>query len=73
MKKWRNNPNRPLEDGETLERTNGCRRLNPHICKNHSVPDICAFVRSDNVCMLPPNNWEGTYEQLSQKLSPVAE
>jgi hypothetical protein len=67
MKKWRNNPNRPLEDGETLERTNGCRRLNPDICSKHSTPDICTFVRSDDICTSPPHNWKGMYELLRQE------
>lgn len=72
MKKTRRLHNRPLEYGETIERTNGCRRLNPHICRNHSTPDLCAFVRSDDICMSPPNSWKGVYSQLSLKLSPEA-
>ena len=70
MRKKRQPHNRPLKTGETLDSTIGCRRLNPNICKNHSIPDICAFVRSDEFCMSPPNSWKGMYEQLSQKLSP---
>lgn len=66
MKNWRNDPNRPLEESETVERTNGCRRLNPDICLNHSIPEICAFVRNDNVCMSPSLPWKKKFEILSQ-------
>ena len=73
MKKVCQPHNRPLEDGETLERTIGCRRSNPLICKNHSIPDLCAFIRTDNICMSPPNNWKGLYKQLIQEqLYPLA-
>ena len=37
------------------------------ILKNHSLLNICAFVRSDNICMSPPSCWKKMYEQLSQE------
>jgi hypothetical protein len=70
MKKWRNDPNRPLEDGETLKITNGCKRLNAHIFRNHSVLNICAFVRAENVCLSPPKCRKNMYKLLREKISP---
>lgn len=62
-----NNPKRPLKDGESLERTIGCRHSNPDICSKNSLPDVCAFVRDDGVCLAPPRSWKKLFEELSKR------
>lgn len=55
---------RPLTDADSIEKTLGCRHSMPDICKNHSTPDKCAFVRTDNICLLPPKSWPKIFEEL---------
>lgn len=55
---------RPLAEGESLEKTLGCRHSNANICRNHSTPNKCAFVRTDGFCVIPPKSWKGIYLSL---------
>ena len=59
-----NNQKRPLTHLDSTHQTLGCRHSNPDICKNHSTPNKCAFVREDGVCLLPPRSWAKIYSSL---------
>jgi predicted nucleic acid binding AN1-type Zn finger protein len=63
----------PLVEGETAQRTVGCRHTNPDICAKHSLPAVCAFARSDGMCLAPPASWPKQYEKLRQLQKPKAE
>lgn len=54
----------PLKPKDTAKQTEGCRHSNPQICGNHSIPEVCAFVRSDGICLAPPRSWAKQYEHL---------
>lgn len=54
----------PLRDGDTAEKTIGCRHTNPDICGKHSLNGTCAFVRSDGMCLAPPASWKKQYHRL---------
>jgi len=58
---------RPLEKGDTLKKTFGCRQSNPDNCSKHSAPYICAFVRADGFCQSPPSSWKKLYGELLEK------
>ena len=47
----------PLKPKDTESQTEGCRHTNPDICKNNALPDYCAFVRVDGMCLKPPKSW----------------
>ena len=53
-----------LKPLDSESQTQGCRRTNPDICANHSLPQKCAFVRKDGICFLPPKSWPKQYRQL---------
>lgn len=55
---------RPLSDQDSEAHTLGCRHSNPDICRNNSTPGKCAFVRKDNMCLLPPRTWAALYKEL---------
>ncbi|TPN53893.1 hypothetical protein FJ978_07240 [Mesorhizobium sp. B1-1-7] len=57
---------RPLKEGESEFETIGCRHSNPDICKNNSTPGKCAFVREDNICILPPRSWKKIFDELKR-------
>ena len=57
----------PLKPKDTEAKTDGCRHTNPSICANHSLPNVCAFVRSDGVCMKPPVSWSKQFRVLFEK------
>jgi hypothetical protein len=54
----------PLKPNESTTQTDGCRHTNPDICANHSVPNICAFVRADGMCLRPPRTWPKQFKTL---------
>lgn len=56
----------PLGVDDTPERTVGCRHTNPDICKKNGMPDVCALVRADGMCLAPPASWAKQYEKLLQ-------
>jgi len=60
------NRNRPLQEGETEEKTLGCRYSRPEICAKHSLVGVCAFVTMDGFCYEPPNSWSRLYKKLSE-------
>jgi hypothetical protein len=57
---------RPLSAQDTESQTLGCRHSNPDICRNHSTPKKCAFVRDDGLCLLPPRSWKDIFHKLKQ-------
>lgn len=67
MNKSTHDHKRPLEDGETLNRTIGCRHSNPNICRKNGQEDVCALVREDNICKSPPQSWGKLFEKLSKQ------
>jgi len=60
-------PKRPLQEGETIDMTIGCRHSNPDNCSKNSTPGICAFVNEDNTCLSPPLSWKRLFKELSQQ------
>jgi hypothetical protein len=58
---------RPLTVHDTLHQTLGCRHSSPNICRNNATPGKCAFVRKDNLCLLPPVSWKKLFEELNAK------
>jgi len=58
------NRNDPLNQEDTLEQTKGCRYTPPSICKRIDMPNICAFVRPDNLCVKPPIFWAKQFKVL---------
>ena len=59
------NRNAPLFDKDTENKTFGCRHTNSLICKNNSLADVCAFVRRDKICTIPPASWKKQFFELS--------
>ena len=59
--------NAPLREEDTEEQTFGCRQNNPDICGNNGLPELCAFVREDCICMKPPRSWKKQYKALGGK------
>jgi hypothetical protein len=55
---------RPLTERDSEFQTVGCRHSQPAICRNHSTPKKCAFVRDDNLCLLPPRSWKKIFTQI---------
>lgn len=56
-----------LHDKDTENQTYGCRHTNSNICKNNSMYEKCAFVRDDNICLLPPSSWKKQYLKLLEE------
>lgn len=55
----------PLHEKDTAEQTFGCRHTNPDICAKHSLDNVCAFVREDNLCVSPPASWAKQFQKLA--------
>ncbi len=53
-----------LKPKDTVTQTEGCRHTNPPICGSHSIPEVCAFVREDGMCLKPPKSWPKQFEHL---------
>ena len=51
----------PLNELDTVEQTYGCRANNPDICKNNSIPNVCAFEREDCICKQSSKAWKKQY------------
>jgi hypothetical protein len=54
----------PLKPRDTVSQTEGCRHTNPSICGSNQLPNVCAFVREDGICLKPPLSWAKQYEKL---------
>ena len=55
----------PLTAQDSEKQTFGCRYTNPDFCGKNSLPGVCAFARTDGICMSPPQSWLKRYRQLS--------
>jgi len=56
----------PLKPKDTATQTDGCRHTNPDICASHSLPAVCAFVRTDAMCLKPPASWPKQFKRLQE-------
>ena len=63
--------NAPLSKLDMETQTFGCRHTNPEICANNSLPNICAFASSDEICKRPSRKWKTQYALLTQENSDV--
>ncbi|MEQ1665685.1 MAG: hypothetical protein ABL927_09950 [Bdellovibrionales bacterium] len=57
----------PLNEGDTQEKTVGCRHNNPNICSKYWRSDVCAFGRKDGICVAPPASWKKQYLKLADQ------
>jgi len=57
----------PLDPKDTERQTAGCRHTNPTICAKNSLPKVCAFVRTDGMCLAPPQSWPKQFKALKAK------
>lgn len=57
----------PLNKEDSYNKTYGCRQLNPEICKNCYIENVCAFVSKDNICKRPSLKWKKQYNFLLLK------
>lgn len=55
---------RSLSDLDTEFQTVGCRAFNPNNCRNHSTEKKCAFVKDDDLCLLPPKSWKKIFGEI---------
>ena len=56
----------PLHPLDTQKQTHGCRRYNPDFCAKYHMPEVCAFARSDNLCLAPPMSWPKQFQKLTK-------
>lgn len=54
----------PLHPNDSETQTVGCRHTNSDICAKNEMPNVCAFVRADGVCLAPPLTWPRQYQKL---------
>jgi Type I restriction modification DNA specificity domain len=59
-----NSRSAPLHPEDCETRTVGCRHTNPDICSKNEMPNVCAFVRADGICLAPPSSWPKQYRHL---------
>ena len=63
----------PLQQGDTTQRTVGCRHTSPDICGNNGLHDVCAFVRHDCMCKRPPRSWAKQFRKLAAEGATLGE
>jgi hypothetical protein len=54
----------PLHPLDSEKQTQGCRHTSPNACAKHSLLNVCAFVRKDNICLPPPTTWKKKFQKL---------
>ena len=54
----------PLHPEDTVEHTIGCRHTEPVVCGKNCMPNVCAFVRQDGMCLSPPMSWSRQFKKL---------
>lgn len=59
----------PIGPNDSGCATEGCRHTNPDICKSNGLVSVCAFVRGDRMCLMPPKSWSRQYVLLVAKAS----
>jgi hypothetical protein len=57
----------PLVAGDSEKQTVGCRHTNPAICAKNAMPTVCAFARSDGMCLAPPATWPKQFLKLKSQ------
>ena len=64
----------PLQPGDRVDRTVGCRQSQPSCCGRNSLPTVCAFAREDEMCLAPPTSWKKRFAELSaeQAKAPIS-
>src|SRR6478609_5262990 len=55
---------RSLSVHDNEAQTLGCRSANPNHCRNSYTPGKCAFVRADDICLMPPRSWRTLLAEL---------
>lgn len=63
----------PLHPLDSEKQTFGCRHTNPIICSRHNLPSVCAFARSDSICLAPPLSWPKQFMKLRDEKSSKSE
>ena len=53
-----------LKPKDSEIQTEGCRHTNPDICSNNALPKVCAYARSDGMCVKPPKSWPKQFKVL---------
>ena len=56
----------PLQEGDSLDKTVGCRHTNPEICGSAYLETVCAFSRTDKMCLHPSRAWKKQYTKLME-------
>ncbi len=56
----------PLHPADTPKQTVGCCHTQPEVCGKNHMPNVCAFVRKDNVCLSPPASWVRQFLKLTR-------
>ena len=56
----------PLRHGDSEKQTVGCRLTNPKSCGRNSLKGICAFARTDGMCLSPPKSWPKKFARLNK-------
>ena len=56
----------PLHAKDTAAQTIGCRNSQPEVCGRNCMPNVCAFVRQDGMCLSPPMSWPKQFNKLKQ-------
>ncbi len=59
--------NSKLLPEDNINQTFGCRYNNARNCRNNSMSKVCAFVRKDNICKVPPNSWKKQFVELKKE------
>jgi hypothetical protein len=54
----------PLHSQDTPTQTVGCRHTQPDICAKNRMPKVCAFARTDGMCLAPPQSWPKQFAKL---------
>ena len=53
-----------LHSNDTEIQTAGCRCTYPDYCRSNRIPAVCAFVKTDGICLTPPSSWKKLYIKL---------
>lgn len=59
--------NAKLCELDTENQTYGCRQINPDICGNNGIEDVCAFNSKDCICRKPSLAWKKQYLKLKEE------
>lgn len=57
----------PLHALDSETQTFGCRHAHAEFCGKNRLPKVCAFVRTDKICLAPPANWVKQFRKLKNE------